>query len=272
MDKNDNKIIVFPDYQKLKDTVEKMKTELSMLLLERDELQFIICRNIETLYYLKLGALEHRAYKAECDALRLRRKIALVQAKINRQEKVILPLIEEILDREFADYRRRLQEQIEKMNEALERSRLPILNEEERKELRTIYRKVVKCLHPDLNPDVTEAHIQLFVNAVEAYKNGDLEGLRLIELMAVNTELPENTRDAMSVLANENARLEKVIAAIREDIIKIKNEYPYTVKDIVEDAEKEQKRREELENFLRHYEELIDIYKKKLQEMLRRIS
>ena len=39
-------VILFPDFEKLKNEVEKMRTELSMLLLERDELQFVICRNI----------------------------------------------------------------------------------------------------------------------------------------------------------------------------------------------------------------------------------
>ena len=43
-----NGIIVFPDFQKLKDDVERLRTELSMLMLERDELRFVICKNIET--------------------------------------------------------------------------------------------------------------------------------------------------------------------------------------------------------------------------------
>lgn len=43
-------VIIFPDFEKLKNEVEKMRTELSMLLLERDELQFVICKNIETEY------------------------------------------------------------------------------------------------------------------------------------------------------------------------------------------------------------------------------
>lgn len=54
-------VIVFPDFEKLKSEVEKMRTELSMLLLERDELQFVICKNIETEYMLKLGSIEYKA-------------------------------------------------------------------------------------------------------------------------------------------------------------------------------------------------------------------
>lgn len=66
-------VIVFPDFEKLKDEVEKMRTELSMLLLERDELQFVICKNTETEYMLKLGSIEYKAYQAQCLSLRLKR-------------------------------------------------------------------------------------------------------------------------------------------------------------------------------------------------------
>ena len=128
-------IIIFPDFEKLKNEVEKIRTELSMLLLERDELQFVICRNIETAYMLKLGGLEYKAYEAQCTALRLKRKIELIQAKKNRQEKVVLSAIEETLKTEFAEYQKRLNEQIEKMNKALERSKCKVLTDEENREL-----------------------------------------------------------------------------------------------------------------------------------------
>ena len=80
-------VIVFPDFEKLKSEVEKKRTELSMLLLERDELQFVICKNIETEYMLKLGSIEYKAYEAQCAALRLKRKIDLIQAKKKQTRK-----------------------------------------------------------------------------------------------------------------------------------------------------------------------------------------
>lgn len=145
-------VIVFPDFEKLKSEVEKMRTELSMLLLERDELQFVICKNIETEYMLKLGSIEYKAYEAQCAALRLKRKIELIQAKKNRQEKVIISAIEETLDNEFAEYQKQLDEQIDKMNDALKRSKAEVLSDEDNKELKKLYRKIVKALHPDINP------------------------------------------------------------------------------------------------------------------------
>lgn len=80
-------------------------------------------KNIETNYMLKLGGLEYKAYEAQCEALRLKRKPELIQAKKNRWEKIILSMIDAILDAEFAEYRAKLNEQIEKMNDALERSK-----------------------------------------------------------------------------------------------------------------------------------------------------
>lgn len=132
-------VIVFPDFEKLKSEVEKMRTELSMLLLERDELQFVICKNIETEYMLKLGSIEYKAYEAQCAALRLKRKIELIQAKKHRQEKVIISAIEETLDNEFAEYQKQLDEQIDKMNDALKRSKAEVLSDEDNKELKKLY-------------------------------------------------------------------------------------------------------------------------------------
>ena len=263
-------VIVFPDFEKLKSEVEKKRTELSMLLLERDELQFVICMNIETEYMLKLGSIEYKAYEAQCAALRLKRKIDLIQAKKNRQEKIIISAIEETLDEEFAEYQKQLDEQIDKVNAAIKRSKAEVLSDEENKELKKLYRKIAKALHPDINPDVSEAQVQLFDNAVSAYKSGDLGTLRIISEMVGNNPLPEQHKDAMTQLVEERERLEGLLESIRESIENIKTEYPYTMKDILEDTKKTEQKKQELESVIEQYNELISIYKAKIEEMLRR--
>lgn len=262
-------IVVFPNFQELKNEIEMLRTEMSMLLLERDELQFVICKNIETEYMLKLGSIEYKAYEAQCAVLRLKRKIELIQAKKNRQEKVILFQIEEMLDNEFEEYQQKLNEQMDKMNDALKRSKAEVLSDEDNKELKKLYRKIVKALHPDINPNVSKAQTQLFDNAVVAYKNGDLGTLRIINEMVGDHSLPEKHQDAMTQLHEEKERLESLLKSIRESIEKIKSEYPYTVKDIIEDPEKIKQKKAELENILEQYQELIEIYKAKIKEILR---
>ena len=59
-------IILFPDFQKLKEEVDKLRTELSMLVLERDELRLVECKNIEMIYMLELGSLEYKIFETQC--------------------------------------------------------------------------------------------------------------------------------------------------------------------------------------------------------------
>ena len=264
-----NGIIVFPDFQKLKDDVERLRTELSMLMLERDELRFVICKNIETEYMLKLGSLEYKAYEAQCAALRLKRKIELIQARKNRQEIINLTVIDKTLDEEFLEYEKKLNEQVEKMNDALEHSKGEYLSEADNKELKKLYRKIVKVLHPDINPDVTVAQVKMLDNAINAYKNGDLKSLRIIDEMVGDHKLPEKHQDALTQLKEEKKRLNRMVTSIQESINKIKSEYPYCVKDILEDDQKVKHKKVELEELLKQYKELVETYNIKIEEMLR---
>ena len=262
-------IVLFPEFVTLKAEVEKLRTEISMLLLERDELRLVVCKNIETAYMLALGSLEYKAFELHCEFLRLKRKIDLVQAKKNRQEKVVISAIEKILDEEFEEYQQQLDEQINKMNKALDHSKGRPLTEEETKEVKKTYRNIVKALHPDLHPDITPAQIQLFQNAVQAYENGDLNSLRIISEMVAEPVISEKSENGLTILTKEKERLSKTIELIREQITEIKSEYPYTMKDLVDDPEQIAKKKAELEETINELKEAYDIYVERLKEMLR---
>lgn len=263
---NDN-IILFADFENLKKQVEKLRTELSMLVLEHDELLYMECPNIEMAYMLELGALEYRAYEAQCTALRLKRKLELLQAKRNRQERIILSQIEAILDDEFAEYQKKLDDQIGKMNAAIERSNYGILSEADVKELKKLYRRIVKALHPDLNPELSEVQMRLFNNAVIAYKNGDLKTLRIISEMVTEPVLPDEEQDVMVQLAREKERLTAMLQSVKDDIAAIKSRFPYTVRELLRDPEKLAAHKEKLMDILRQYEELIELYSEKIKAM-----
>lgn len=263
-------VIIFPEFAALKLEVEKLRTEVSMLLLEKDELRLVICKNIETAYMLALGDLEYNAFKLHCKVLRLKRKIDLIQAKKNRQEKIDLSVIEQTLDREFAEYRQRLDEQIDKMNKALEHSKARPMTAEETAEAKKLYRIIVKHLHPDMNPDISPAELQLFYNAVQAYESGDLNSLRIISQMVALPEMPDDRQQtSMAALSEEKERLLKALEQIREQIAQIKSEFPYTMKDIVCDPERIAEKRAETEAAISELKEAYDFYSARLKEMLR---
>lgn len=203
-DQNTNCTVVpFPEFAALKAEVEKLRVEISMLLLERDELRFVICKNIETAYMLALGSLEYKAFELNCNVLRIKRKIDLIQAKKNRQEKIALSAIDKLLDKEFAGFQCQLNEQIDKMNKALDHSQGHVLTDEETKQIKKLYRSIVKALHPDLHPEITPAQMQLFQNAVQAYENGDIGNLLIISEMVAGPVVPEQSESGLSILTKD---------------------------------------------------------------------
>ncbi len=262
-------VIIFPEVAKMKKEIEKLHIELSMLLLERDELKYVECKNIEMKYMLVLGALEHKAFKLNCQMLRLKRKIELIQAKKNRQENVSISDIDKILDNEFAQYQEELNKQIDKMNSALERSKGEALSEEETKELKSLYRTIVKTLHPDIHPDVTKAQLNLFQNAVEAYENADINALRIIKEMVDVPELQKSDEKGPDALIKEKERLLNMIEQIRKQISEIKESYPYNLKSIVQSEQLTAEKKADLEDTVSRLQEMIEMYKRRIEEMLR---
>ena len=266
--KSANEIILNLEYENLKNELLKKRTELSMLVLQRDELKYVICKNIETKNMLELGNLEYRLYQSECIIMRLKRKVELIQMRINRQEKIDVSAIDKLLDEQFREYQQKLEEKIKKMNEAIERNNGEVLTEQQVKELKKLYRAIVKALHPDLNPNVTKQQIKLFQNAVTAYKNGDLQTLRIINEMISNNHSEDDNTDNIEKMRNELIRLDRMISSINGDVEKIKSEYPYTMKDILFDKEQLNQKKQELKDNIDQCDELVSFYKTKIQNLL----
>lgn len=262
-------VILFMDFEKLQAMVAKLRTELARVVLERDELLYVECRNIEMRYMLAIGGLEYKAYEIECAILRLKRKAELIQTQKNRQEKVVLAQIEALLDSEFAAYQAKLNEQIAKLNAALERNRSEPLSAAETSELKKLYRAIVKSLHPDLHPEQSAAKSQLFQNAVTAYENGDIDGLRLISTLITEPDLPEADPDAIAQLMREKGRLSELIQSVTDRITEIKTAYPYTMKALLQSPAKTRARQTELEARIEQLNETLTAYAAKILEMLR---
>lgn len=263
------RLILFPDFEALKKEVEKLRTELSMLFLERDDLLYQECKNIEMAYMFAIGGLEYKVFEIECKIRRQKRKVELIQAKKNRQEKILLSQIDDILDAEFAEYQAKLNEQVEKMNAALERSHGEILTDEEASELKKLYRGIVKVLHPDLHPDLTEAQTQLFLNAIDAYEHGDLNSLRIIEAMVGDPVIPAEETNGMAALLKEKERLLKLLQTSKDRISEIKAEFPYTMKEFIQSPDKIEERKAELQEQIDQLTEVLAAYNKKISKMLR---
>lgn len=265
-----SQLTIHPEYEKLKEDIQQLHTQLSMLILEHDQLLYKECKNIETFYLMHLGGLEYKAYDLQCQVLRAKRKITLVQAKINRQEPIDLEEIEKRLDLELEQYQKTLNERIDKINRALERSKsLYILSDKDHKELKKLYRQIVKTLHPDLHPNLTESQLTLFHRATEAYARGDLEAIRLISEMISEPSLPPyNDDDSLTLLRQEKERLEDILKKTAAKIAKIKSEYPYTLKKLISTPERIKEEKEKLQGIIADFQELLKAYQAKISALL----
>ena len=260
-------IINFPDMKNIEQEIEKLRTELSMLVIEYDTLRFTDGPNIETAYMLELGGLEYSVFEAQCELKRLMRKRDFMQMSINRGEKPDMKAIEKRLDEEFQIYKEKLDEELHKINKSIERANLPTLSADEEKELKKLYRKIVKKLHPDLNPDATDEQKRLFQNAVAAYQNGDLSAIRMIADIANGAD--DKKSNGNDVLFHIKENLEKSIKNMNEKISKIKSEYPFTLAEFTRDKNKMSERKKELKEILEKYKQAIENYERILEEMMK---
>ncbi|MDR0486128.1 MAG: molecular chaperone DnaJ [Elusimicrobiota bacterium] len=270
MDDNHNgwEIIETADFKSAKKEIEKLREELSELVSARDFLIYQECKQIETAYLLSCGGLEYKIYEISCAILRLKRKIELIQAQKNRQEEVNFLKIEKILEEEFKKYQEKLDERLGAINDALEFNKGEFLSQEDTAELKKLYHSIVKSLHPDLNPDVSPEKIKLFHNAVDAYKNGNLNSIRIIYAMTSQSIVPDMKSNGMPYFVSQKEHLESLIKSVKNSIEEIKLKYPYTMKEFVDDSQKMEARKIKFEKEIQESSEILNAYKKKTEEML----
>ena len=262
-------IVEFPNVKESKEKIRRLKKELEELLLEKDHLQRITCQNIRTAYTLTFGDLEYKLYKASCDYLRLRRKKELIQAKKNRQEKINIKAIERQLDDEFVEYKKKLDEKIAEVNRALKRSAMERLSDDETKEIKKVYKSIVKRLHPDLHPSLSEPQKELFYRATEAYEHGDLAALKLIDAMVDSGETEEALPSSAASLEKEVKRLEDLIEGVQKAIEAMKSTPPYTWRIYLEDEEKKAEKLSQLKRDLANFETAIRTQEEAIRDLMR---
>lgn len=262
-------IIVHPEFKKLYEKYTDLKEQLEKLILNQDELTERICPIIKNDYLIKFGFLEYKVYTLEVELSRIKRKITMVQQRINHEKEINLEEIENQLNDEFEEFEERIQIQMDELNDAIALNNFKgLLTSEELKELKNLYKQIIKKLHPDLNKDLSEAEKLLFLNSVNAFKRGDLEILRGIALIL--SEENEDFKEYSNIdsIKKEIIELNHQIDRVSNNIAKIKGEYPYNKLDLLNDPEKSEEYILTLNDIIESKKELIKKFNLRCDELL----
>ena len=254
-----------PDLE-LRQEVARLRASLTALVLQKDELLLVQCRQIETAYLRRFGPLELRVYETFCACLRAKRRAKLIRADRNRRTPVNLDRVEQTLEAEFEEYRQELDQRFRRVAGAMDRREGPGLSQQGTRELKDRYRFLVKALHPDLHPGEPEERARTLQQAMRAYRAGDLDTLRTL---CDTLEPPEARQpDTLQALEAEAARLRGEIKAQNRLLEKIKADYPMKMRVYLEDEEKAKARELELQAQLQDLRDRISRYETAVEEML----
>lgn len=131
-----------------------------------------------------------------------------------------------------------------------------------------LYRKIVKKLHPDMNPNVSEHDLELFHRATKAYQEGDIMTLQTIydEVYGLDREMLSEEESMEALISLREQLLERIAKAI-EEIETIKEDFPYTEKEFLDNPEAVKAKQDAIIRLIQEYEKEILRLNKLLQEV-----
>ena len=233
-----------PDWQSLIQQRDALRSQIAGLITElhamRDESAVILGR-----YAAAFASRLTLLHALEIEAARLKREIELIQAANNSGTEIDFDHIHSILDAEFADWQRKLEE--EAAGFAASESVLGhLLDPEETRLLREKFRILARRLHPDLNPGQSAAEIALWHRVVSAYERSDLEELAAIEIITSGNP-PAPANDSLESLRSEVASLRTRMDHLLLRLEARGTEWPFDQLALLDDARAVAARQAELD-------------------------
>ena len=236
--------------------IMRLRAEVLDLTAERDRLKYRVCPAILADYNRRIGQIELEIMEVVLRVRKLRRMIEVLQAARNRGEDPDYEEAVRTADSEYRAYEQEVHEKAEEYRNASagrtygqadsdgnqdtengeeeDQQGADKYDREDKEELGALYRRIMKELHPDVNPDITREERDLLHQAMEAYRNGDLETLK-----------------------------ESLLAEIEG----IKTSFPYTLKAFLNDREAVRKKQEELRKTLAQWQEQEKVLQERLDQL-----
>jgi len=221
-------------------------------------------------YMMELGQYEMREFELTMEVRRWQRRFELRQAAVNAGEMPDLMAIETALDKEFAEFEAKLVAFAKEMDEATMRFHARTLTAEQSTDVRVLYLNAAKRLHPDVNPEATEAMAKLWQRIKTAYADRSWSELRfLCGLIGTVAEKPRKfpkTRAGVESLSAEIVRLERLAEEQRAQIAELNGRAPWSYRAQLENAEGLQAEQERLQEEIAACQQRVAEYEMRWKE------
>lgn len=241
-------LVAHPEAARLADEIDLLREELARLLTEENDLLRIVRPNLLALYQQKLGVWELRGLNAQVALARARRRLEMAQAAINQGKTPNLTEIEGHLELEFLAWQQKIKEAAEQL-EAAETRMGSLLSGPANLELRKLYYALVKKLHPDLNPKLSEDQHRLWPRVQTAYERGDVSELRALTLLVGTPggDIPPQLA-SLDALHQDRLTLQNQITAMLRRIEHVEGQPPFTLRPQLADEAWLARRRQEIDS------------------------
>ena len=254
--------VVLDTVDDVQQACEGVRERIAEVLLEIDHITLQVNPQILADYAIKIGCYENELFKEQIAARRAKRRLELAQARVNTGRLVAEHEIEETLDEEMAAWEEQLEHQIETYLATLERhAKSSTMLPRDAREVRDLHRKLVKRLHPDLHPLQSETEQRLFAILQEAYRAGDLETLRSLDVASayVDQEM-HSVRESEDEARVEYELLCAQLSVTQERLDVLKNSVPYILGEKLASSAWVHKRVQELKQEIEEQQEARKAY------------
>ena len=237
--------------------------EYEELLLKRDQI-FRECGSYMTAYKKEFGDLITANFELKVECIKKKKTISYCRRRMNRGLAIDTTRMQAEIEQEMTLYYTQLKEMLADTERA---KRAGTISEFRLKRAKKIYRRLTKILHPDINKKTMENENlkELWERIAKAYQHSDADELEDLEVLV---------RRAMETLGDGSFELnpddlEARIERVENQINDMLTTEPYIYGELLEDEEKKQAYREQLQAEHEDYEQYLESLSKTLDEMLR---
>ncbi len=232
--------------------------EYESLIKTRDDSKKLAYQ-IQNAYIREFGELLIKTFEKQMECIRKKKMIEYAQKAMNHGLPVVQEELQKYLEAEMEGFQEDLNTLIMANKEAKEFVKL---TDEQMKEIKKIYRRIAKRIHPDINSAARDDKVlmELWQRVVIAYKNNCLEELQEAEAL-IKAHLKENSSITPDEIILD---IEQKIRNLKEEIRQIRSTKPFILVSLLEDETLKQEHRDSLTDDLKAYDE----HKKELDKIL----